>query len=141
MKYIPRNSNFVDMQDEFADELASACQTYRGGLEDFKDAVAKYIDGYLDAIIKEHLEERQFMVTCGETPSIMFCLGENKLPDGTVDLFYTDRPLLQVLDSLDPQELDEQSHAANIAEIFERLAVKFRAREAEIKIEEREPSH
>ena len=138
MKYKPRNSNFVDMQDEFADELASACRTYRDGLEEFKDVVAKYIDGYLDAIIKEHLEERQFMACCGKEPSIMFCLGENQLSDGTTDLFYTDRPLREVLDGLDPKELDEADHAAATAVMFEELAARFRVREQEIIREDEE---
>jgi hypothetical protein len=141
MKYIPRNSNFVDMQDEFADELASGCRTYLDGLEAFKDVVAKYIDSYLDAIIKEHLEERKFFAYCnGKNPVVMFMLGENKLPDGQVDGFYTERPLSDLLDEIgaEVREVEEAEDAAAVALMFESVAAKFREREKAIPTEQAE---
>lgn len=137
MRYKPRNSNFAELQDEFADDVIQACRS-NNPLEQLKDYVAETIDSYLDAIIKEHLAERKFMAVCGKEPMVWFLLGENNRPDGVTDMFFTETTLRALLDDLNPEEIDEVEHAGATALILEKAAARFREREAQIPKEDAE---
>lgn len=129
MKYKPRQSNF----DEFGDEVAGRILEAKSTIEDVKDAIAKEIDEYVDAIIKEHLDEAKvYPAATAPDPIICFSLGEDHPPNGLVTIFYKDIPLKDILEELDLDEFEKSSDAIRLAEMLELLAKQCREKADEI---------
>lgn len=129
MKYKPRQSNF----EEFSDEVVGRILEAKATIEDVKDAIAREIDEYVEAVINEHVEDMQvFPAQTAPYPVICFSLGEGHTKDGRTDLFYKDEPLKDILESLDFEEFEESSHAISLAETFESLALQCRERATKI---------
>jgi hypothetical protein len=97
MKYKPKYSNFDEMQDEIAERLMEAKNT----LEDVKDAIAKEVDEYVEAILREQVEETEVTLQPGEGEcpiDVMFAAGEKVDSKGRIDLFHRKVPLIELLD-------------------------------------------
>lgn len=125
MKYKPRQTNF----EEFSDEVVGRILEAKATIEDVKDAIAKEIDEYVDAVFKEHLESANVFVNqTAPRPVICFSLGEDNKADGSVDLFYKDVSLEEILDGLDPEEFEESEDAIKVAEMLEEAAVSCRTK-------------
>ena len=50
MKYIPRLTNFADLQGEIAVEVVK-------NVDNIKDTIARILDDYLEGVMSEHLKE------------------------------------------------------------------------------------
>lgn len=129
MKYKPRQSNF----EAFGDEIAGRVLEAKATIEDVKDAIAKEIDEYIDAILKEHLDAASvYPATTAPNPVICFSLGEDHQKDGQITIFYKDVPLKEILEELDLEEFEESADAIRLAEMLESLAKQCRDKADEI---------
>ena len=106
-------------------------------IEDVKDAIAREIDEFVDAIMAEHLEAASvYPIQTAPYPIISFSLGENNTKDGKCDTFYKDEPLKDILESLDFEEFENAADAISLAEMFEYYALQCRAQAQKIEAED-----
>lgn len=123
MKYEPRHSNFVEMQDEIVEELLGIYSK----IENVKDTVAKVIDGYVDAIMEETING-QFLCGVVEPGKGAFVTyypgGEGMKVDG--DVFTTQQSLESLIQNLVEHEFDYREDAEATAAMLEREAARIR---------------
>jgi hypothetical protein len=96
MKYQPKYSNFTEIQSDVAERLLDV----HGEIEAIKDVIAEEIDAFVEAIMKEQLEEAHVWTVTHRAPAlidVMFSAGEKKLDNG-IDLFARQIPLIDIIE-------------------------------------------
>ncbi len=124
MKYKPRNSNFAELQDWFAEEVIETCREPEP-LERLKDYVAKTIDTYVDEIMEEMLANHHFICLPSTNPIISFCVGETTNSENVVTPFFKDTTLQEVLDDIEGEVVDTED-ALPVAQMLETCAARLR---------------
>lgn len=99
MEYKPLHSNFEQLQDEAIERVFDG----QKAVEDIKDLMAREIDLWVQAILKEHVEEVEVQTWSGDNdcPVHVFFSAGDKQTETCIDMFSRRIPFTEILDGFD----------------------------------------